>query len=50
MQNFKRAACGWRLNPDIIARLKKAAKEERRSQVDQVEIILEKWLEAHEQK
>jgi len=50
MTLVKRVACGWRLNPDLIDRMKKAAAKERRSQVDQVEIALEEFLKKHEAK
>ena len=45
MTLVKKVACGWRLSPAIIERVKKAAKKLRRSQVDQVEMILEDWLD-----
>jgi hypothetical protein len=38
----------WRLDESIIERVKDAATKLRRSQVDQVEMILEEWLNKFE--
>lgn len=48
MTLVKRVNAPWRLNPKILERVKEAAKKERRSQVDQVEIMLEAWLDKFE--
>ena len=48
MNVVKRVAVGWRINPDLIERMKKAAAKMRRSQVVQVEIALEEWLNIFE--
>lgn len=44
----KRIVPPWKVDPKLIEQLRAVALKEKRSQVGQVELILEKWLDDYE--
>jgi hypothetical protein len=48
MDVVKRVHVPWRVDPKLIERMRQAAIKMRRSQVLQVEIALEEWLDKFE--